>query len=226
MRVEVSVSIQTLPQGVLPGTVSLVFGHPDAGMLPVDDLFTAAEAVLHGPQARPALAYGAEQGAPALIEYLLNKFNCDEALDLTRDNLMMVAGSTSAVDMVARLYAGRHGVVLVEAPTYHDALHVFRDHGADLRGVPVDEDGLIVEALEAQLAALEREGKSPRLLYTIPSFQNPAGVTLTAARREAILKLAREYDFLIVEDDVYRDLVFEGDVLPSLYALANGRGVL
>ena len=79
--------------------------------------------------------------------------------------------------MIARLYAGRHGVVLVEAPTYHDALHVFRDHGADLRGVPVDEDGLIVGALEAQLVALERKGKSPRLLYTIPNLESGRGDT-------------------------------------------------
>ena len=92
--------------------------------------------------------------------------------------------------------------------------------------MPVDEDGLSVEALAAQLAALGREDKLPKLLYTIPNFQNPTGVTLTATRREAILKLAREYGFLIVEDDVYHDLAFEGNVPPSFYALANGRGVL
>jgi 2-aminoadipate transaminase len=220
------VSVQAMPQGVLPGTISLVFGHPDASTLPVDDLRAASEAVLRGPQARLALAYGAEQGVPALIEYLVDKLNREEDLGLMRDNLMIVAGSTAAVDMLARLYAGRDGVVLVEAPTYHDALHVFRDHDADLRGVPIDQDGLIVEALEAQLSALQREGKSPKLLYTIPNFQNPAGVTLATTRREAILKLAREHGFLVVEDDVYRDLVFEGDVPPSFYALANGQGVL
>jgi 2-aminoadipate transaminase len=220
------VTVQALPQGVLPGTISLVFGHPDAGMLPVEDLHTAAGAVLQSQLSRLSLAYGAEQGTPALIEYLVDKLNRDEGLCLTRDNLMIVAGSTSAVDMIARLYAGRDGVVLVEAPTYHDALHVLRDHHTDLRGVLVDEDGLVVEALQVQLTALRREGKSPKLLYTIPNFQNPAGVTLTTARREAILKLAREHGFLIVEDDVYRDLVFEGDVPPSFYALANGRGVL
>jgi 2-aminoadipate transaminase len=222
---ELVMSIQALPQGVLPGAISLVFGHPDASALPVDDLRAASEAVLRGLQARLALAYGEEQGAPALIEYLLDKLNRED-LSLTRDNLMVVAGSTAAVDMLARLYAGRDGVVLVEAPTYHDALHVFRDHSADLRGVPIDQDGLIVGALEAQLGALQREGKSPKLLYTIPNFQNPAGVMLATARREAILNLAREHSFLIVEDDVYRDLVFEGDVPPSFYALANGRGVL
>lgn len=219
-------SVQEFPQGVLPGTISLVFGHPDATTLPVDDLRTAAETMLRSPQARLALQYGPEQGTPALIDYLVDKLNREEGLDLTRDNLIIVAGSTHAVDSIARLYAGYDGVVLVEAPTYHDALHVFRDHGTDLRPVPIDDEGIVVEALAAQLAALQREGKPPRLLYTIPDFQNPSGVTLTTARREAILKLAREHSFLIVEDDVYRDLAFEGEVPPSFYALAAGQGVL
>jgi 2-aminoadipate transaminase len=219
-------SVPELPQGVLPGTISLVFGHPDATTLPVDDLHAAAEAVLRGPQARLALQYGPEQGSPALIEYLVGKLNREEGLSLTRDNLMIVAGSTQAVDMVARLYAGHDGVVLVEAPSYHDALNVFRDQGADLRPVPIDDDGLVVEALAAQLTELQREGKQARLLYTIPNFQNPSGVTLTRARRESILRLAREHGLLIVEDDVYRDLAFEGGVPPSFYALAEGQGVL
>jgi DNA-binding transcriptional MocR family regulator len=220
------VSAQALPQGVLPNTISLIFGHPDASTLPIDDLRVAADAVLRGSQARLALAYGPEQGTPALADYLVEKLNREESLGLTRDNLMIVAGSTAAVDMIARLYAGRDGVVLVEAPTYHEALHVFRDHGIDLRGVPIDDDGIIVEALEAQLAMLRQEGKPPKLLYTIPDFQNPAGVTVKAARREAVLKLARKHDFLIIEDDVYRDLAFEGQAPPSFYALANGQGVL
>ena len=214
------------PQGVLPGTISLVFGHPDATTLPVDELRAAAEEALRSPQARMALQYGPEQGTPALIDYLVARLNREEKLGLNREELMIVAGSTHAVDMLARLYAGRDGAVLVEAPTYHDALHVFRNHGADLRPVPVDGDGLVVKALAAQLAALQREGKSPRLLYTIPNFQNPSGVTLTATRREAILELAREHGFLIVEDDVYRDLAFEEEVPPSFYSLAGGQGVL
>jgi DNA-binding transcriptional MocR family regulator len=219
-------SVQELPQGVLPGTISLVFGHPDAATLPVDDLRTAAEAALRGPQARLALQYGPEQGTPALIDYLVSKLNREEELGLTHENVMLVAGSTHAVDMLARLYAGHDGVVLVEAPTYHDAIRVFCDHGTDLRPVPMDDEGLIVEALARQLATLESENKPPRLLYTIPNFQNPSGVTLTEARREAILNLAREHDFLIVEDDVYRDLSFEGEVPPSFYALAEGQRVL
>ncbi len=219
-------SVQELPQGVLPGTISLVFGHPDATTLPADELHAAALAALRGPQARLALQYGPEQGSPGLIDYLVARLNREEGLALTHDNLMIVAGSTHAVDMIARLYAGFDGVVLVEAPTYHDSLHVFRDHGVDLRPVPIDNDGLIVEVLTEQLTAIRREDKSPRLLYTIPNFQNPSGVTLAATRREAILDLAREHGFLILEDDVYRDLAFEGEVPPSFWALAHGQGVL
>ena len=219
-------STQELPQGVLPGTISLVFGHPDATTLPADDLHAAAEAVLCGPQARLALQYGPEQGPLVLIDYLVEKLRREEGLKLTRENLMIFAGSTHAVDTIARLYAGHNAAVLVEAPTYQDALQVFCDHGTDLRPVPMDDDGLLIERLKTQLAALEREGKPPSLLYTIPNFQNPSGVTLTTARREAILALAREHGFLIVEDDVYRDLAFEGETPPSFYALAGGKGVL
>jgi 2-aminoadipate transaminase len=220
------VGIQELPQGVLPGTISLVFGHPDPTTLPVDGLRAATEAVLRGPQAPLALQYGPEQGTPTLIDYLVEKLNREEGLGLTGDKLMLVAGSVQAVDMIARLYAGHDGVVLVEAPTYHDALHVFHDHGVELCPVPIDGDGIVVEDLAAQLKLLQREGKAPRLLYTIPNFQNPSGVTLTAARREAVLELAREHGFLVVEDDVYRDLAFEGEVPPSFYALSGGQGVL
>jgi 2-aminoadipate transaminase len=220
------VGVQELPQGVLPDTISLVFGHPDLTTLPVDGLRAATEAVLCSPQAHLALQYGPEQGTPALIDYLVEKLNREEGLGLTGDNLMLVAGSVHAVDMTARLYAGHDGVVLVEAPTYRDALHVFRDHGVALRPVPINGDGMVVEALAEQLTLLQREGKPPRLLYTIPNFQNPSGVTLATARREAILELACEHGFVVVEDDVYRDLAFEGEVPPSFYALSGGQGVL
>jgi 2-aminoadipate transaminase len=219
-------SIRKLPQGVLPDTISLVFGHPDASTLPVDELRMAAEAVLSSPQASIALQYGSVQGSPALIDYVVGKLNREESLGLTHDNLLIVAGSTQALDMIARQHSRCGGTVLVEAPTYQDALRVFRDHDADLRAVAIDEDGIIVDELAVQLAALVHEGKSPRLLYTIPTFQNPSGVTITQPRREKIIELSREYGFLIVEDDVYRDLAFEGDVPRSFYGLAGGDRVL
>jgi 2-aminoadipate transaminase len=128
--------------------------------------------------------------------------------------------------MIARQHARCGGIVLVEAPTYQDALRVFSDHDADLHPVAIDEDGIIVDDLKIKLDALVRGGRSPRLLYTVPNFQNPSGVTITQSRREKIIELSGEYGFLIVEDDVYRDLAFEGDVPPSFYGLAGGDRVL
>jgi len=171
------------------------------------------------------LQYGAEQGVQSLIEVLVEKINREQGLALQPANVMIVAGSTHAVDMLARLYAGAGSVVLVEAPTYVDSLHVFRDHHVELHAVPMDEDGLISGELEERVIQLQERGTPPCMLYTIPNFHNPTGRTLSEARRVEIVRLARQYNFLIVEDDVYRDLPFEGTVPASFYALANGEQV-
>jgi DNA-binding transcriptional MocR family regulator len=133
--------------------------------------------------------------------------------------MMLVAGSTHAVDMITRLYAGQGEVVIVEAPSYVDALHVFRDHQVELHSTPMDDAGIIPEQLAELLATLEASQRKPRFLYTIPNFHNPTGVTLVESRRVKIAELARQYNFVIVEDDVYRDLSFEGSVPPSFLTM-------
>ena len=115
--------------------------------------------------------------------------------------------------------------MLVEAPTYVDAIHVFRDHQVELCSIPMDEDGLIPSELEKHVVQLLSSGTFPSILYTIPNFHNPTGSTMSEARRIEIIRLARQYGFLIVEDDVYRDLSFEGAVPASFYALADGKQV-
>lgn len=214
-----------LPQGIAPNTISLLLGHPDPATLLSPELRAAMERVISSPQALPALQYGPEQGTQALIEILVERINREQGLSLQPANLMVVAGSTHAVDMLARLYAGPRGVVLVEAPTYTDALHIFRDHQIELFSIPMDEDGLIPGALEKQLVHLHAQGITPGVLYTVPNFHNPTGRTLSETRRTEIIRLARHYSFLIVEDDVYRDLSFEGAVPASFYALADGQQV-
>jgi 2-aminoadipate transaminase len=215
-----------LPQGVPADSISLMLGHPDPATLLTPAFQQAAQRVLAGPQALAALQYGPEPGAPALIDFLTARFRREHGVPLDRRQLMIVAGSTHAVDMIARLLAGPGAVVLVEAPTYVDALHIFRDHRVELRGVPVDDHGLRTDALADVLRQLEAEGRAPSLLYTIPNFHNPAGVTLSAARRADVLRLAQQYGFWIVEDDVYRDLSFDAPALNSFFALAGGAGVL
>jgi len=219
-------STQPSFQGADARTISLVFGHPDASTLPADDLLGAAQAVLRGPPARAALAYGNEQGTPDLMEFVRDKLNRQEGLALSPDQVMIPAGSTGAPDMIARLFIQPGEAMLVEAPVYHDALRVFRDHGAELYPAPIDERGLIVKELERQLDQLRRAGTPARLLYSVPNFQNPSGVTLDAARRKDVIDLAREHGCLIVEDDVYRDIAFDEAPPPSLYALSGGQGVL
>ena len=221
-----TMSSPDLPQGGAPNTIPLLFGHPDPATLLTPELRRAMEQAIGSPHSYAALQYGPEQGSQTLIEVLVAKIKREQELALQPGNLMVVAGSTHAVDMLARLYVRPGGVVLVEAPTYVDALHIFRDHHIELRSIPMDDDGLIPGELERQLAGLRASGILPAMLYTVPTFHNPTGRTLPEARRLEVIKLARYYGLLIVEDDVYRDLCFEGKVPPSFYALANGQQVV
>ena len=222
---EASMISNDLPQGMSQNTISLMLGHPDPETLFTPELRNAMLHVINSPHAYAALQYGTEQGTQSLINFLVEKINREQGLSLQPGNLMVIAGSTHGVDMLARLYARPGGVVLVEAPTYVDALHVFRDQRVELCSIPMDEDGLIPQELEKQVVQLLSRGTLPSMLYTIPNFHNPTGITLAEARRSEIIKIAQQYGFLIVEDDVYRDLSFEGAVPASFYALASGRQV-
>ena len=219
-------SSNDLPQGMAHNTISLLLGHPDPATLLTPELGNAMLSVVSSPQCITALQYGPEQGTRSLIDFLVEKIQREQGISISPANLMVVAGSTHAVNMLARLYSKPGGVVLVEAPSYVDALHIFRDHRIELYAIPTDENGLIPDELAKRVAELHANGKLPSFLYTIPNFHNPTGCTLPEARRLEITRLARQYGFLIVEDDVYRDLSFEGAVPASFYALADGNGVM
>ena len=214
-----------LAQGMSQNTIPFNFGHPDPETLLTAELRSAMLQVINSPDAYTMLQYGAEQGTRSLIDYLVGKIQREQGISLQPANLMVIAGSTSGVDMLARLYAKPGGVVLVEAPTYVDAIHVFRDHHIELCSIPIDENGLIPNELEKQVVQLHSSGVFPSMLYTIPTFHNPTGITLSEARRIEIIRIAQHYGLLIVEDDVYRDLSFEGAAPASFYALANGKQV-
>src|SRR5712691_7575508 len=155
-----------LPQGTVQNTISLRFGHPDPATLLTPELRAAMQHCISSPQSYTALQYGPEQGTQSLIKFLVEKINREQGLSIQTDNLMVVAGSTHAVDMLARLYARQGGVVLVEAPTYVDAIHIFRDQQLELCSIPMDDDGLIPSALEQQVAQLHASGTFPGMLYT------------------------------------------------------------
>jgi 2-aminoadipate transaminase len=208
-----------------PGMISFIYGLPDPATVPIEELRSAADQVLCK---RPELAlqYGPEQGYGPLIDYLRSKLAREDDLVLERSWIMLTGGSAQALDHLCTLLTRPGDLVLVEAPTYHETLQLFRDHGLHPLQISTDQNGIRVESLADRVQTLERQYRQARLLYTIPNFQNPSGITLAADRRQAILDLARRYDLLVVEDDVYRDLAYEGQVPPSLFALDGGQRVL
>jgi DNA-binding transcriptional MocR family regulator len=208
-----------------PGALSFYYGHPDPTAFPLAELLTAAESALqhHTPA---SLLYGPEQGPPLLLDILCCKLRQDEGLPLTPENLFITAGASQGLDLICRLWARPGDAVLVEAPSYHEAIALLQDYPVQLVAVELDQEGLNVGALDEAISRLRSQQTRIAFLYTIPSFQNPSGVTMSPARRLAVAALAREEQLWIVEDDVYRDLCYEGSVPPSLYEMMEGQGVL
>jgi 2-aminoadipate transaminase len=194
-------------------TISFARGIPAPECLPVDELADCARAAVER-DGRTILSYGAAAGYLPLREWIAGR----HGVDATR--VLLTNGSLQGFVFLAAHFAQR-GRVLVEAPTYDRPLKVLRELGADVAAIPQDEDGIDVDALEAEL----RRGGAA-VLYTIPTFQNPTGHTLSLERRHRLVQLAREHGLLIYEDDPYGLVRFEGEPAPALFELADGTGVV
>ena len=214
------------PQGVVAGSIPLFAGHPAPDLLPIVPIRQVMDAVWARPDVTRLFNYGDEQGNAQLIGFLADRLRREESLSISRDNLMITGGATGGVSMIAQNLTRAGDVVMVDAPSYRDALHIFRDGQLDLRAIPVDQAGARADAMEAELRALEANDKMPRFYYVVPNFQNPTGITMPRHRRQAIIQLSRRYGFAIVEDDVYRDIHFDGPPPASFFALAGGHRVL
>ncbi len=204
---------------IRPGIIELSWGQPDAKLLPAAKLSRAAEVALAEAGA-DALAYGANSGPGTLLAWLRARIERTEGRVVAADEIVITADNSEALDQICTLGTRPGDAVLVESPTYHLAARILRDHPLELIPAPVDGEGLNVEAVAAALAALRRAGRQARLLYTIPTFHNPTGVTLSAERRQALVGLAAAEGVLIVEDDVYRELAYDAPAAPSLWSLA------
>lgn len=202
-----------------PGFSEFDWGQPDPDLLPVDGIRRATAAALDefGPT---ALVYGAAEGPWPLLHWIRDRIRQAEGVTVDVDEIVGTGGNSDGLDQICTLFTGPGDTVLVESPTYHLALRIMRNHRLDLVPVPMDGNGLRVDRLEAILDTLAREGRAARLLYTIPTFHNPTGVTLGLERRRALVGMAAARNLLIVEDDVYRELAYDEAAPPSLYALA------
>jgi 2-aminoadipate transaminase len=193
-------------------------GRPDPLTFPYDDLAAAAARVL-AEDGADALTYGDAQGYPPLRDLIARKYAHYENLTVDPAQIVVTNGSSDALRLACDALVDRGDTVLVEAPTFMGTLRTIIGHGADVVGVPLDDDGIIVEELEIIIGREKAAGKRVKLLYTIPTFQNPSGVTMPRARREALLALAAREGLIVLEDDAYGDLRVEGEFVPSLYAL-------
>lgn len=202
-----------------PGIIELGWGHPDASLLPVSDMRGAAAAALDRFGA-DALAYGADRGAGALLAWLCERIARTEGREVSSDAIVLTGGASQGLDLLCTLCTRPGDVALVEAPTYHLALKIMRDYALQVVPIACDSQGMRPDALAETLAEVQRKGHDPRLLYTIPTFHNPTGVCLHAERRVAITQLAAAAGVLIVEDDVYRELAYDGPAPPSLWSIA------
>lgn len=199
-----------------PEVVSLAGGMPNLDALPLDSLAEQLSELISS-DGLTALQYGSAQGLPRLREQICEVMGL-EAISAHPDDVVVTVGSQMGLDMVTRLFCDPGDVVLAEGPSYVGALGSFAAYQAEVVHVPMDDDGLIPEALRENLQALRNQGKRVKFLYTIPNFHNPAGVTLAAERRPEILQICREFDVLIVEDNPYGLLALDGHTYPSLYS--------
>ena len=202
-----------------PGIVEFTWGHPDLGLFPAEGLARAAAVTLARADGAP-LCYGAVQGPGCLIERLCAWLGQREGRAIPQERMFIAGGLSQGLDLLCTLTTRPGDAILVDSPTYHLALRVFRDHGLELIPVAGDADGLRLDALADALARLRRARRQPRFLYLVPNFGNPTGATLPLERRQAIAALAQEAGLTILEDDVYRHLWFDAPPPPPLSDLA------
>lgn len=205
--------------------ISFVYGDPDADSLPLEEMAEAAE-MLAELNRRESLAYANPVGPDGLAVALAAKLKRDYDIVVEPEQILLSAGASSGLGLVVDMLVDPGDVVLADAPAWMGATSMFRLAGAEVVGVEVDEDGVNPAKVEAALDALAAEGRVPKFLYTIPTFQNPAGVELSVERRHQLAKIADERGLLILEDDAYIDLRFEGEKKPLIYSLANPGSVL
>ena len=197
-----------------PGIISFAGGFPDSAMFDVQGIREASERALRD-EPGAALQYGATEGYNPLREQLAAFMQSKGVAGLRADELIVTTGSQQALDLVGKTLLDPQDTVLVESPTFLATIQCFRLYGPTVLGVPIDEDGVDVDALEQMI-----QQHRPKLVYLVPTFGNPSGAMTSLQRRIRVLELAVKYQTVVVEDDPYGDLYFAEAPPPSLLALS------
>ena len=199
-----------------PDIISLSGGMPDIRCLPWDEVAkVASNAILE--EGVAGLQYGDTQGRVQTKEVICNDLMKDWDVFVTPDDLTVTTGAQQALDLIGKTFINPGDIIITEAPTYVGALQAFSAYQPDNHVIPLDDDGMRMDLLEAELKKIGKRGA--KFIYTIPTFHNPGGVTMSLERRHRLLELAHEYDIMVIEDDPYGRLRFEGEDLPVLRSL-------
>ncbi len=203
-------------------------GNNDADQVPVDGLIAAATAVLKR-EGRTLATYGVAsgpQGYRPLREFLVAKLKRDAGIACQADDILVTSGSLQAIDLVNGVLLARGDTVLIEQECYQGSINRLTRLGVKAVGVPLDGEGMRMDALAAALADLKRRSVRPKYIYTIPTVQNPTGTIMPEVRRHELLRLSAEYCVPIFEDDCYADLIWDGKRPPALHAMSTDGGVI
>ena len=228
--------VPLLPAGLPPpaarwtGRVKYDFtgGNNDPDRLPLDGLIAAANAVLRR-EGRSLSTYGLNsgpQGYLALREFLVAKLKADASISCKTDDILITSGSLQAIDLVNGALLARGDTVIIEQECYQGSINRLTRLGVTPIGIPLDGDGMRVDALATALDGLKRKNIRPKYIYTIPTVQNPTGTILPVERRQEMLRLSAAHGVPIFEDDCYCDLIWSGQRPPALYAMSERGGVI
>ena len=200
-----------------PEIISLAGGLPDPNLFPVETFRESMDKVIRD-NPKIVLQYGGTPGYDPLRKLLVERCN-NEGEGIKLENLIVTTASQQGIDLVGKVFIDPGDTVVVEAPTYLAAIQAWSVYGAKFVTVDMDDNGMKVDLLEEKLKELDKKGIKPKFIYTIPTFQNPAGYTMPLERRKKLLAMAKERDIPIIEDNPYGDLRFEGEHIPSFQAL-------
>ncbi len=204
-----------------PGSISFAAGNPSPESFPISDIKRLTDDILTN-QPVTALQYGVTEGYTELRELVSRRLKTVYGIGSCDDDTIIVTGGQQGIELTCKVFCSEGDIVVCENPSFIGALNAFRSLGARLMGVPLCENGIDTAALEKILSENERV----KLLYTIPSFQNPSGITSTLENRRAVYELARRYDIIIIEDNPYGDLRFTGEDVPTYKSFdSDGRVV-
>ncbi|WP_205696232.1 PLP-dependent aminotransferase family protein [Conexibacter sp. SYSU D00693] len=207
-----------------PEVISLAGGLPDTSTFPAED-FAAIMAKVAVDSSAAALQYGPTEGLGRVKDVIAHVMAA-EGTKVDTGDVLVTTGGQQVIDLVCKTLLDPGDVVVAEAPTYPGAIPSFCAYQADVVQVEMDDDGMRIDVLEETLERLDREGRTPKFIYTIPSFQNPAGVTMSLERRKRLVEIAHARELLVLEDNPYGLLRYEGEPLPTLRTLDGGEFVI